>query len=44
MESNPLADGIVVITSEKYGFMPLLDDELHLFLSIATLCGARRQS
>ena len=28
---------------EKYGFMALLDDELHLLLSIATIRDARRQ-
>jgi ribosomal protein S18 acetylase RimI-like enzyme len=28
---------------EKYGFAPLLDAELHLFLSIATIRDARRQ-
>jgi GNAT superfamily N-acetyltransferase len=29
---------------EKYGFVPLLDDGLHLFLPIATLRGGRRGS
>jgi GNAT superfamily N-acetyltransferase len=29
---------------EKYGFVSLLDDELHLFLSIATIRDARKQT
>jgi GNAT superfamily N-acetyltransferase len=29
---------------EKYGFVPLLDADLHLFLSIATIRDARRRS
>jgi GNAT superfamily N-acetyltransferase len=37
-------DGTAKRFYEKYGFMTLLDDELHLFLSIATILDARKQS
>jgi GNAT superfamily N-acetyltransferase len=37
-------DGTAKRFCEKYGFMTLLDDELHLFLSIATIRNAREQS